>query len=89
MQRAIRGPRGAVLTQAGAREMLAPVGVGPFAVGFQFERRGEGGYFMHGGSNWGFRTNIIAYYRNGYGSVIMTNSDSGSGNCKTAGRSPQ
>jgi CubicO group peptidase (beta-lactamase class C family) len=77
VQRAYRGPRGAVLRQASAREMIAPVGVGPFAVGFTIERRGEGWYFMHGGSNWGFRANVIAHVRNGYGSVIMTNGDNG------------
>ena len=32
---------------------------------------------MHGGSNWGFQCNLIAHRVNGYGAVIMTNSDSG------------
>ena len=77
VQRAVRGPRGTVLTQASARELTAPVGDGPFAVGFTIERRGEGWYFSHGGSNWGFRANVIAHVRKGYGSVIMTNGDGG------------
>ena len=51
VQKALRGPKGVVLTQASAREMTTPVGVGPFAVGFTIEKRGEGWYFLHGGSN--------------------------------------
>lgn len=78
VQLAYRGGAGRVLTQAGAREMLAPVGLGPFAVGFSIERRGEGWYFMHGGANWGFRANLLAHFRKGYGVVTMTNGDNGS-----------
>lgn len=78
VQKAYRGPAGAVLSQASAREMLSPVGVGPFGVGLTVERRGEGWYFSHGGSNWGFRANFVGHFRNGYGLVVMTNGDSGS-----------
>jgi CubicO group peptidase (beta-lactamase class C family) len=78
VQRAVRGPSGTVLSQATAREMVSPVGTGPFAVGLTIDKRGEGWYFSHGGSNWGFRCNLVAHVRKGYGVVIMTNSDSGS-----------
>jgi CubicO group peptidase (beta-lactamase class C family) len=78
VQKAYRGPSGAVLTQASAREMIAPVGVGPYAVGLSIERRGEGWYFSHGGSNWGFRALIVGHVRNGYGLAVMTNGDGGS-----------
>jgi hypothetical protein len=77
VQRAVRGPRGAVLDQALAHEMVSPVGVGPFAVGLTIEKRGEGWYLTHGGSNWGFRGDILGHVRKGYGVVIMTNGDSG------------
>ena len=77
VQQAVRGPRGKVLTQASAREMTAPVGTGPFAVGLQMGKLGEGWYFMHGGSNWGFQCNLLAHLRKGYGVVIMTNGDAG------------
>jgi CubicO group peptidase (beta-lactamase class C family) len=77
VQRALRGPRGAVLTQASAREMTTPVGVGPYAVGLSLEKRGEGWYFSHGGSNWGFRCTLIAHLRKGYGVAIMTNGENG------------
>jgi CubicO group peptidase (beta-lactamase class C family) len=66
-----------VLSQATAREMVTPVGVGPFAVGFQVEKEGEGWYFTHGGSNWGFQCDLRAHRLHGYGAVVMTNSDSG------------
>jgi hypothetical protein len=53
-QRAIQGPAGRVLSQASAREMIAPTGIGPLAVGFMVEKRGEGWYFMPSVGNWGF-----------------------------------
>ena len=62
-----------VLTQASTSEMLSPVGVGPFAVGFSLSKRGEGWYFDHGGSNWGFQAQLTAHKVNGYGYAIMTN----------------
>jgi CubicO group peptidase (beta-lactamase class C family) len=77
VQRALRGPRGAVLTQASAREMTTPVGVGPYGVGLALEKRGEGWYFLHGGSNWGFRCTLIAHLRKGYGVAVMTNGENG------------
>jgi hypothetical protein len=60
-----------------ALEMIAPVGLGGFAVGFAIERRGEGWYFSHGGGNWGFRCLLQAHVRKGYGAAIMTNGDNG------------
>lgn len=77
VQRALEGPRGRVLSQALAREMITPTGVGGFAVGLGIEKRAEGWYFSHGGSNWGFRCTLVAHVCKGYGVVVMTNSDSG------------
>jgi hypothetical protein len=79
VQEAVRGPKGRVLSQASAREMTAPVGTGPYAVGFAVEQRGEGWYFAHGGSNWGFRCLLVAHVRKGYGMVVMTNGDAAGG----------
>jgi hypothetical protein len=59
--------------------MTSPVGTGPFGVGFTVEKRGEGWYFSHGGSNWGFRCSLVAHIRKGYGVVVMTNGDAGGG----------
>jgi len=77
VQAAVRGARGRVLTQAAAREMVTPVGTGPFAIGLTIEKRGEGWYFSHGGANWGFRADILGHVRKGYGIVVMANSDAG------------
>ena len=77
VQRSARGDPGRVLTASSAAEMLSPVGVGPFAVGFGIERLGEGWYFSHSGANWGFVCNLIAHKAKGYGLVVMTNSSGG------------
>jgi CubicO group peptidase (beta-lactamase class C family) len=77
VQLATRGRSHKVLSQAMAREMITPVGVGPFAVGFTVAKNGEGWYFTHGGSNWGFQCDLTAHTLKGYGVAIMTNSDNG------------
>lgn len=77
VQTAVRGPGGRVLSQAAAREMTAPVGVGPYAVGLSMEKQGEGWYFSHGGSNWGFQCYMVGHLRKGYGFAVMTNGDRG------------
>lgn len=75
VQRTARGAPGRVLSPAMAREMITPVGVGPFAVGVRLDRRAEGWYVSHGGNNWGFRADLIAHVRKGYGLVVMANSE--------------
>jgi len=77
VQRSARGESNRVLSQSTVQEMLTPVGVGPFAVGFTVSQNGEGWYFSHGGSNWGFRALVLAHKVKGYGLVVMTNGDRG------------
>lgn len=77
VQQAVRGPKGAVLSQPSASAMITPIGVGPFAVGLDIEKRGEGWYFSHSGGNWGFICDMFGHVRKGYGVAIMTNSESG------------
>jgi CubicO group peptidase (beta-lactamase class C family) len=78
VQKAVRGPEGAVLDQVHAREMVSPVSVGPYAVGLSIQKRGEGWYFEHTGSNRGFRALLVGHVRKGYGLVVMTNGNNGS-----------
>lgn len=77
VQKAARGDPDRVLTRAGVQEMLSPVGVGSYAVGFHIEQRGEGWYFSHSGGNWGFVCYLTAHKAKGYGVVVMTNSAGG------------
>ena len=76
VQKALRGGS-KLLSRGTALEMVAPTGTGSFAIGFAIERRGEGWYFMHDGSNWGFRADLVMHRLKGYGIAVMTNSDSG------------
>lgn len=77
MQKSVLGESNRVLSRTSAMEMLTPVGVGGYGIGFALSKRGRGWYFSHGGSNWGFRATMIAHRRHGYGLVIMTNGDNG------------
>jgi CubicO group peptidase (beta-lactamase class C family) len=76
VQKALRG-QSKLLSRETALEMVAPAGTGAFATGFAVEKRGEGWYFMHDGSNWGFRCDLMMHRQKGYGVAIMTNGDNG------------
>lgn len=76
VQKALRG-ESKLLSRGTALEMVAPTGTGSFAIGFGIEKRGEGWYFIHSGSNWGFLSDLVMHRLKGYGVVVMTNSDSG------------
>ena len=78
VQRASIGQSNRVLSRAVVNEMLSPVGVGDYAVGFAIAKMGQGWYFTHGGSNWGFRGTMMGHKIKGYGLAIMTNADQGS-----------
>jgi CubicO group peptidase (beta-lactamase class C family) len=77
VQKTALGRSTRVLTRASVLEMLTPVGVGDYAVGFAITKNGQGWYFAHGGSNWGFQCDLIAHRAKGYGVAIMTNGDAG------------
>jgi CubicO group peptidase (beta-lactamase class C family) len=77
LQKSLQGKSNRVLSRAVAAEMATPVGVGPFAIGMQVAKTGEGWYLSHGGSNWGFQCFLIVHKLKGYGFAAMTNSDAG------------
>jgi CubicO group peptidase (beta-lactamase class C family) len=77
LQKSLQGRSNKVLSRAVAMEMATPVGVGPFAIGMQLSKNGEGWYLQHGGSNWGFQCLVIVHRLKGYGFAAMTNSDGG------------
>jgi CubicO group peptidase (beta-lactamase class C family) len=77
LQKSLQGRSNRVLNRAMANEMASPVGVGPFAIGMQMTKAGEGWYLNHGGSNWGFQCLLFVHKVKGYGFAAMTNSDSG------------
>ena len=77
VQKSLRGEANNVLSQTMIKEMLSPVGVGDFAIGFRIEKVGQGWYFGHGGVNWGFRCLLVAHKVKGYGFAIMTNANNG------------
>jgi CubicO group peptidase (beta-lactamase class C family) len=77
LQKSLQGRSNRVLNRAMAHEMASPVGVGPFAIGMQMDKIGEGWYLNHGGSNWGFQCLLFVHKIKGYGFAAMTNADSG------------
>jgi CubicO group peptidase (beta-lactamase class C family) len=77
IQLSLQGKSNKVLSREMVRQMVSPAGVGPFAVGLTIAKNGEGWYFSHGGSNWGFRADLTAHVVKGYGVAIMTNADRG------------
>jgi CubicO group peptidase (beta-lactamase class C family) len=77
VQRTLAGHSTSVLTRSIMQEMVTPVGVGSYGVGFSVAQKGEGWYFEHGGSNWGFRCLATAHRARGYGVVAMSNGDNG------------
>lgn len=75
VQKSLRGESNRILSVESSKEMVTPVGVGPFAVGFATYERGGEPYFGHGGGNWGVQCNLVAARDAGVGFAIMTNSE--------------
>ncbi len=70
VQKSVLGKSNRVLNKSLANEMIEPVGIGNYAVGFET----QGLFFGHGGTNSGFTCNVHGHKIDGYGIVTMTNS---------------
>jgi CubicO group peptidase (beta-lactamase class C family) len=68
--------RSTVLSQALAREMTTAVKPG-YGLGLSLDGLGRAASFGHGGSNEGFKCQMVAFFEGGRGAVIMTNGDQG------------
>ena len=77
IQKTALGRSSRVLSRASVLEMLTPVGVGDYGVGLGLSKLGQGWYFGHGGSNWGFQCDLLVHRVKGYGVAVMTNGDNG------------
>ena len=75
IQRAVRG-QSTVLSAALAREMIT-VQRGSYGLGLSLEGTGPDASFGHGGSNAGFKCQMVAFVEGGRGAVVMTNGDQG------------
>ena len=76
LQEACAGRSHKVLSQDTAQEMLTAQS-GRSGLGIMVEGSGPSAFFLHGGSNRGFRCTLIATVHGGKGAVVMTNSDNG------------
>jgi CubicO group peptidase (beta-lactamase class C family) len=76
IQRSLRGGSNRVLDQQTVQEMLT-IQKGKYGLGLHIEEDGAGTWFGHGGSNAGFRSQMIGLMNSGQGVVVMTNADLG------------
>ncbi len=77
VQQSIQGRSNKVISRAMAIQMTTPVGAGPFGLGLEIHKLGEGWYLTHGGSNWGFQCVLVVHRLKGYGFAAMTNGAAG------------
>lgn len=73
MQKALKG-ESKLMGKDMANTMTTPVDAG-YALGWGIDKRGESGYFSHGGWDQGFCSQLTAHLEGGYGVVVMINSN--------------
>ncbi len=76
LQNSLRGEPNRAVSAESARLMITPVADG-YGLGFEIKGSGDSLTFEHGGSNEGFKCNLVAFARGGNGAVVMTNGDQG------------
>lgn len=77
LQASYHGEEGRVLSPEMTRRMFTPV-MGRYGLGFGIQGEGDEARFSHGGSNYGFKAQFLAFMEGGRGVFVMTNGDQGS-----------
>ncbi len=80
LQKSYRGASNKVLGVDLAREMLR-LQIENWGIGPSLGGSGEAAWFSHGGSNAGFRCEMIGFIHSGQGVTVMTNGDNGGDLC--------
>lgn len=81
LQLAMKGESNHVLSQESVQEMLTPVGIGSYGMGWMVQESGGQWLIGHGGKNWGYECKAVAHRDKGWGLVVMTNSVGGNKIC--------
>jgi CubicO group peptidase (beta-lactamase class C family) len=78
LQLSLKNKSNKVLSQKTTQQMMTPHIGGIMGLGLLIYKPGKNAvYFRHSGGNEGYRCYLIAHKDNGYGAVVMTNSDNG------------
>jgi CubicO group peptidase (beta-lactamase class C family) len=75
VQLSLAGKSNKVLSKEMAEKMVTPFIEDFVGMGFFLEKHGQALYFGHGGSNVGFKSQLLVHKDKGYGVVVMINSD--------------
>jgi CubicO group peptidase (beta-lactamase class C family) len=76
LERAYNGASSRLMSKASAQSMLAP-GLGNWGLGIELGGSGRDFHFTHGGDDWGFKANFMAWPDGGRAIVVMANGDDG------------
>ena len=76
-QLALQGKSNKVLSQEMTKLRLTPFVDSLAALGVFINKKGSKSFFQHGGANAGFRSQYFGSMEDGYGIVVMVNSDNG------------
>ena len=76
LERAYNGEPSPLMSTASARTMLTP-GLGHWGIGIEVQGAGDDLRFDHGGDDWGFKANLVAWPKGERAIVGMANGDGG------------
>jgi len=76
LEQAYDGSSTRLMSKASAKSMLTP-GLGNWGVGVELGGSGRDFHFTHGGDDWGFKANFMAWPEGGRAVVVMANGDDG------------